>query len=203
RAARLFPARAACRARGHGGARGAAPRGGGDPRAVPPPPHDPDGGASGRRQACRGRPPARHLRAAGGHGAAGGDRALHTAAEGQARKILLVWRLQTVSILGAPPPATERQAQEDNSPPHMKTRSDASDSLGREALGREAAAWLSLLSSGRATEADAARLKEWRERTPDHARAYAEAARAWRLMAPAAQALRRQAPGLDAPGPDA
>lgn len=58
---------------------------------------------------------------------------------------------------------------------------------GRAAeLRREAIAWLSLLSSGTATTADAEALKRWCGEDPAHARAYAEAARAWDLLTPVA-----------------
>jgi transmembrane sensor len=48
-----------------------------------------------------------------------------------------------------------------------------------ERLQREAMAWLSLLSSGTATQADAEALKTWCRQDPSHARAYARAARVW------------------------
>ena len=60
-----------------------------------------------------------------------------------------------------------------------------------ERLQREAMAWLSLLSSGTATQADAEALKAWCRQDPSHARAYARAARLWdRLGTVAAQAER-------------
>jgi transmembrane sensor len=62
-----------------------------------------------------------------------------------------------------------------------------------ERLQREAMAWLSLLSSGTATQADAEELKAWCRQDPSHAGAYARAARVWdRLGTVAAQAERPQ-----------
>jgi transmembrane sensor len=49
---------------------------------------------------------------------------------------------------------------------------------------REAARWFSLLSSGRATAADAQALREWCRENPLHAAAYAEASRLWELLGP-------------------
>jgi transmembrane sensor len=63
------------------------------------------------------------------------------------------------------------------------------DAVERRAakLRREAVAWLSLLSSGTATTADAEALKRWCSEDSAHARAYAEAARAWDMLAPVAR----------------
>jgi len=62
------------------------------------------------------------------------------------------------------------------------------DAVERRAakLRREAIAWLSLLSSGTATTADAEALKRWCNEDPAHTRAYAEAARAWDMLTPVA-----------------
>ena len=55
-----------------------------------------------------------------------------------------------------------------------------------ERLRQEAVAWLSLLSSGTATQADAEALKRWYRENPAHADAYAKAARVWDMLAPVA-----------------
>ena len=66
-----------------------------------------------------------------------------------------------------------------------------SASARAEQLQQEAIAWLSLLSSGTATQADGEALKRWCREDPAHARAYAKAARVWEMLTPAAaQALR-------------
>jgi transmembrane sensor len=49
---------------------------------------------------------------------------------------------------------------------------------------KEAARWFSLLSSGRATAADAQALKEWCRANPLHAEAYARASRLWDMLGP-------------------
>ncbi len=54
-----------------------------------------------------------------------------------------------------------------------------------ERLRREAMAWLSLLSSGSATTADAEALRHWCE-DPAHREAYAKAARVWEMLTPIA-----------------
>jgi transmembrane sensor len=53
-------------------------------------------------------------------------------------------------------------------------------------LKREAVAWLSLLSSGTATTADAEALKRWCREDPAHNEAYAKAALVWDMMIPVA-----------------
>src|ERR1700742_4588068 len=55
-----------------------------------------------------------------------------------------------------------------------------------ERLKREAIAWLSLLSSGTATTADAEALKRWCREDPAHNEAYAKAALVWDMMIPVA-----------------
>jgi transmembrane sensor len=51
-----------------------------------------------------------------------------------------------------------------------------------EQLKREAISWLSLLSSGRATEADAEALTRWRSEDPAREEAYAKAALVWDML---------------------
>jgi transmembrane sensor len=55
-----------------------------------------------------------------------------------------------------------------------------------ERLKREAIAWLSLLSSGTATTADAEALKRWCREDPAHNEAYAKAALVWDMLTPVA-----------------
>ncbi|WP_395598521.1 DUF4880 domain-containing protein [Pseudomonas sp. A1437] len=59
-------------------------------------------------------------------------------------------------------------------------------------LHSEARDWLVLLTSGRATVADARALREWCAQSAEHARAFEEAKALWHLLQPAAQGL--QAP---------
>jgi ferric-dicitrate binding protein FerR (iron transport regulator) len=59
-------------------------------------------------------------------------------------------------------------------------------------LHNEAHDWLVLLTSGRATVADARALREWCAQSAEHARAFEEAKRLWHNLQPAAQGL--QAP---------
>jgi transmembrane sensor len=61
-------------------------------------------------------------------------------------------------------------------------------------LRQDAIAWLSLVSSGTATQADAEALKRWCREDPAHAKAYAQAAHVWKNLGPiAAQAPRPDA----------
>jgi len=55
-------------------------------------------------------------------------------------------------------------------------------SLRAERLRETAIAWLSRLSSGSATVADAEALKQWLREDPEHVRAYAQEARGWRVL---------------------
>ncbi|MEG2797694.1 MAG: DUF4880 domain-containing protein [Pseudomonas sp.] len=59
-------------------------------------------------------------------------------------------------------------------------------------LHSEARDWLVLLTSGRATVADARALREWCAQSAEHARAFEDAKALWHLLQPAAQGL--QAP---------
>lgn len=59
-------------------------------------------------------------------------------------------------------------------------------------LHNEAHDWLVLLTSGRATVADARALREWCAQSAEHARAFEDAKRLWHNLQPAAQGL--QAP---------
>ncbi|UGV29190.1 DUF4880 domain-containing protein [Rhodopseudomonas boonkerdii] len=56
-------------------------------------------------------------------------------------------------------------------------------------IQREAVVWVQRLVSGQATAADAAALKGWRATSPQHARAFAEASRAWSDVASAGRDL--------------
>jgi transmembrane sensor len=69
---------------------------------------------------------------------------------------------------------------------------------GREALSREASAWLRRLTSGAATGADLAALDLWREKSPKHDRAFAEAALLWEVAGDAAAMAVAENPGLAA-----
>jgi len=61
-----------------------------------------------------------------------------------------------------------------------------------ERLQSEARDWLILLTSGRATVADARALRQWCAQSPEHARAFEECKALWHLLQPAAEAT--QAP---------
>ncbi|MBO4222299.1 FecR domain-containing protein [Bradyrhizobium neotropicale] len=61
----------------------------------------------------------------------------------------------------------------------------------RATIKQEAQQWLVLLTSGRATVADAAALKRWCERSELHAEAFAEANLLWDNIAPASRRPRR------------
>lgn len=68
------------------------------------------------------------------------------------------------------------------------TQSDpTSDDLTREALG-----WLSRVSLGDATHEDLAELRRWRDRSPEHAAALANAGQLWRSLQMPAAALARE-----------
>src|ERR1700753_1663242 len=70
----------------------------------------------------------------------------------------------------------------------------------REALRRQAIAWLAHLSSGETTAADAAALKRWCGESPAHAAAFAEANLLWSTLGPAARNVAaRAAAGKSAP----
>ncbi|MGF6259042.1 FecR family protein [Ensifer sp. LBL] len=62
------------------------------------------------------------------------------------------------------------------------------DSREAERLKREAIAWVVRITSGTATEDDAARLAEWRAVGPAHEDAYREAVRLWKITGPALKA---------------
>jgi transmembrane sensor len=66
-----------------------------------------------------------------------------------------------------------------------RTRTDPAAERS-ERLKREAIAWLSLLSSGTATTADAEALKRWCREDPAHSEAYAKAALVWDMLTPVA-----------------
>lgn len=54
-------------------------------------------------------------------------------------------------------------------------------------LQREARDWLILLTSGRATAADARALRQWCEQSPRHARAFEQSKQLWQVLKPAAE----------------
>jgi transmembrane sensor len=73
-----------------------------------------------------------------------------------------------------------------------------------ERMRRDAVRWLSLMSSGRATEADAEALKQWCRAHPAHEAAYAKAALVWDMLTPVAQRARTtRAATLDETAPSA
>ncbi|WP_313624334.1 FecR family protein [Achromobacter sp.] len=57
----------------------------------------------------------------------------------------------------------------------------------KDALSREARAWLLALTSGRATEADAAAFRSWLAANPAHETAFADQKRLWQGLGPALQ----------------
>lgn len=59
-----------------------------------------------------------------------------------------------------------------------------------ERLQSEARDWLILLTSGRATVADARALRQWCAQSPEHARAFEDCKALWHLLQPAAEGLR-------------
>lgn len=65
-----------------------------------------------------------------------------------------------------------------------------------EVLKRDARRWITQLASGEATTADAEALKRWRQQSPTHEVAFAEALRVWKSLGPAGHAFiaRRGAP---------
>lgn len=65
------------------------------------------------------------------------------------------------------------------------------DSAGKLApLHAEAHAWVRRLTSGEATAADAAALRQWCGRSPAHAAAFSEASQLWQAFGPAGRSLR-------------
>ncbi|MHC8371809.1 FecR family protein [Pseudomonas sp. MDT1-85] len=62
----------------------------------------------------------------------------------------------------------------------------------QDRLQSEAQDWLILLTSGRATAADARALRQWCAQSPEHARAFEQSKRLWQQLLPAAERL--QAP---------
>jgi transmembrane sensor len=61
-----------------------------------------------------------------------------------------------------------------------------------ETVKRQAIQWLSLMSSGRATEADARALIQWCREDPEHEKAYANASLVWDMLTSVAQRALRQ-----------
>ncbi|MFJ4142602.1 FecR family protein [Pseudomonas sp. NPDC089734] len=59
-------------------------------------------------------------------------------------------------------------------------------------LSNEAQEWLILLTSGRATTADALALRQWCEQSPQHARAFEQCKALWHTLKPAAERLQQQ-----------
>lgn len=66
------------------------------------------------------------------------------------------------------------------------------DAPNREALRREATAWIARLTSGTAVTGDADALKAWRARSPEHEQAFREAAQIWKNLGPALDATPRR-----------
>src|ERR1700744_5451984 len=65
------------------------------------------------------------------------------------------------------------------------------DDLRQQALKREALDWLSRISLGEASQEDLCALRQWRDTSPAHAAALAQAGRLWRsLEAPVASLVR-------------
>ena len=79
--------------------------------------------------------------------------------------------------------------------PKRNTRADHLDPLTRDAL-----AWVAHLKSGGATVADAEKLVDWRNESPEHERAFRNAVRCWRALGtalaapPPSKPLRRRKP---------
>ncbi len=77
----------------------------------------------------------------------------------------------------APPP---------DSPPLAGEEREGVSSGGAQAVTDEATAWVMLLLSGDATTEDVEALQRWRQQSPAHARAFAEAKLLWDALGPAA-----------------
>lgn len=71
-------------------------------------------------------------------------------------------------------------------------RISAPEAKPQDRLQSEAQDWLILLTSGRATVADARALRQWCAQSPEHARAFEQSKRLWQQLQPAAERL--QAP---------
>jgi len=68
------------------------------------------------------------------------------------------------------------------------------ESASREALERQARAWLIKLTSGEATDEDARAFEIWRARSADHARVFDQVRGLWSALGPALQAESAPAP---------
>ncbi|MHC8367511.1 FecR family protein [Pseudomonas sp. ZT5P21] len=68
-------------------------------------------------------------------------------------------------------------------------RISASEAKPQDRLQSEAQDWLILLTSGRATVADARALRQWCAQSPEHARAFEQSKRLWQQLQPAAERL--------------
>ncbi|MBB4196407.1 transmembrane sensor [Rhodoblastus sphagnicola] len=76
------------------------------------------------------------------------------------------------------------------------------DQQRREAIQRDALAWLARVSLSR-TAADIAAMRRWRDQSPAHAAALAQAGRLWRELAAPVEALAREgATSADSPAAD-
>lgn len=64
----------------------------------------------------------------------------------------------------------------------------------QDRLQSEAQDWLILLTSGRATVADARALRQWCAQSPEHARAFEQSKRLWQQLQPAAERLQAPQP---------
>ncbi len=71
------------------------------------------------------------------------------------------------------------------------------DPAGTDVLREQALAWLRRLTGGEATSADLVALNRWREVSPDHRRAFAEAALLWETLGDAAVAALACNPAVD------
>lgn len=64
--------------------------------------------------------------------------------------------------------------------------------IGVDPLEREAVAWVRRLTAGQVTVADAKAFKDWRNKSPAHRTAFAEASRLWQELEPAGRSLRQR-----------
>ena len=69
------------------------------------------------------------------------------------------------------------------------------DDLELDPLRKEAVGWVRRLTSGAATMADADELRQWRDKSPEHAAAFAAASLLWRDLGKAGETLRRRDTG--------
>ncbi|MCA6106740.1 FecR family protein [Bradyrhizobium cenepequi] len=77
-------------------------------------------------------------------------------------------------------------------PLHAAEEREGAPSDGGQALTDQATAWVMLLLSGNATTDDVEALQRWRQQSPAHARAFAEAKLLWEALGPAAGDVARR-----------